>query len=90
MDTIGARAVQSLGIDIANLTTRLAVTQALLEDIQELTNVLDQTKWKMTPITEVEGEGEEAVERQVGYEVTIPGDEFDRLTTVLAFIKSLQ
>ena len=33
LDPIGAKAIQSLGIDVANLTSRLAVNTAVIDEI---------------------------------------------------------
>ena len=84
MDSIGARAVQSVSIDVANLTARLAVSNAYIDDVVEQVAALDQSQWRMTRLTDPENG------QDTGYEVVIPGLEFDKLTTVLALIQSLQ
>lgn len=45
MDNIGAAAIRSLGVDIANLSARLAVQTAILEDILTQANEIEPKDW---------------------------------------------
>ena len=84
LDPIGAKAIQSLGIDIANLTSRLAVNTAILDEI-------------VAQAIEIDGslllKGHEMVSEtghQTGYTVTLDGQTAEKLSALLAFITALQ
>ena len=73
-----------MGVDIANLTSRLAVQIAILEEIIEMSSTIDQNTWVHSQLTDEDGEatGE--------YATTVPGSEIDKLQALLAFVGSLQ
>jgi len=84
IDPIGASAIKSLGIDVANLTSRLAIQTALLDEILGRVMEIDQGAWVHNQLTDENGEtsGE--------YATTMPGTETDKVQALLAFIASLQ
>jgi hypothetical protein len=84
MDSISTRSIKSLGIDVANLTSRLAVNTSVIEEIIELASTIDQNSWVHQQLTDEGGEpsGE--------YATTLPGAETDKVQALLAFIGSLQ
>ena len=83
LDPVGASAVRSLSTDVANLTSRLAVTYALIEQLTALYDDLDPSTWDHEPITDGDGS-------QTGYTTTLPGEESDKLRMLLAFIDSMK
>jgi hypothetical protein len=84
LDPIGAKAIQSLGIDVANLTSRLAVNTAIVDEI-------------ITQAAEIDSslllQGREMVNETghpTGYTVTLDGQTAEKLSALLAFIAALQ
>ena len=84
LEPIGAKAIQALGIDVANLTSRLAVNTAIIEEIVGIASHLDQNLWVHQQLKDEDGEASGE------YATTIPGSEVDKLQALLAFIGSLQ
>lgn len=85
LDNIGARAIQSLGIDVANLTTRLSVNTATLDEIITMANEIDPQVWDaQTPLSDESG-------HPTGdYTVALHSVEALKIQSLLAFIGSLQ
>lgn len=83
LDPIGANAVRSLSVDVANLSARLAVQMATLEHLMALTEEIDPSTWEVTPVTD----GDDA---PIGFTATIPGEEIERLQALLGVIRSVQ
>ena len=82
LDSIGSSAIRSLGIDVANLTSRLAVNTAIVEDLIRQALEIDQNTWQHEQI--MEGE------MPIGFTTTIPGEETEKLQALLSSITSLQ
>ena len=84
IDPIGARAIQSIGIDVANLTSRLAVNTAIIDEIITQASEID-------PDLLLQGqEMTNETGHPSGYAVTLDGHTAEKLSALLAFIKSVQ
>ena len=84
LEPIGAKAIQSLGIDVANLTSRLAVNTAIVEEILTQASEID-------PSLLLQGqEMTNETGHPTGYTVTLDGHTADKLSALLAFIATLQ
>jgi hypothetical protein len=81
IDPVGVRAVNSLSIDIANLTSRLAITSAMIEQLIELADTIDQSLWSVQQVADHD------VDAHV---LTIPGTEADKLQQLLALLQSMK
>lgn len=84
LDRIGTTAVRNLGIDIANLTSRVAVQGALIEDLINQVNNVDLAAWVHTPLTDDSGEV------QTGVIITVPVEEYEKIMGILSTIGSVQ
>lgn len=80
-EPVGLRAVQSLSIDIANLTSRLAVLGGMVGELAERAAHIDQSLWNRQP---VEDNGPSPVEL-----VTMPGTEADKIEQLLNLIRGM-
>ena len=79
-DAIGAAAVRSLSVDIANLSAKVAVQQAILEDLLQQATYIDPSDWFKQ---------ESAKPGELpGY--LIPEAHYEPLRTLLGSLKSLQ
>lgn len=83
IDPIGIAAVRSLTVDIANLTGRLAVQSATIDMLISLAEQVDTSTWDQQPVL-----GENEV--QVGFITTLPGQEVEKLSALLAEINALK
>ena len=84
IDPIGAKAIQSLGIDVANLTSRLAVNTAIVDEIITQAGQID-------PSLLLQGqEMTNETGHPTGYAVTLDGQTAEKLSALLAFIMALQ
>lgn len=85
LDPIGAKAIQSLGIDVANLTSRLAVNTAVIDEIVGQASDIDPEAWqKQNPVNDNTGHP------VGGYTVTLDGRDAEKVLALLAFIAALQ
>jgi hypothetical protein len=84
LDRIGTIAVRTLGTDIANLTARLAVQGAVLEELINQATTFDLTAWTHTPLTDESGE------LQTGVIITVPVEEYEKVVGILSTIGRLQ
>jgi|KBSMisStandDraft_5_1062788.scaffolds.fasta_scaffold1183624_1 hypothetical protein len=84
IDPIGARAIQSIGIDVANLTSRLAVNTSILEEIITQASEIDTSVFVQGPETTNE------TGHPTGYTVTMDAHTAEKVSALLAFIRSLQ
>ena len=82
LDSIGATAVRTLGIDIANLTAKLAVQTAILEEIMQAAHVIDTSVWQ-----QIESDPDAAPTPPM---VALPEEEAAKVQTLLALIQSVQ
>lgn len=80
IDSIGQTAIRSLGVDIANLSSRLAVTQAVMEELCMLAASLDMAAWKHDPISTEDGTEPNA------YMTTLPGTETEKVQAILSIL----
>jgi hypothetical protein len=80
IDRIGQTAIRSLGVDVANLTSRLALTQAIMEELCEIAAALDMPSWKHEPIPNDDGSQSNA------YMTTIPGTEMEKVQAILSIL----
>jgi hypothetical protein len=78
LDPIATAAVRGLSVDVGNLTARLAVISAVIEDLVKRMNSLDPSTWKMEP----DGERD--------YNATLPGAEMNKLQGILQVLRSLE
>ena len=51
LDSVGSSAIRSMGVDIANLTSRLAVQIAIIEEIIDMASTIDQNTWVHNQLT---------------------------------------
>lgn len=89
LDNIGQTAVRTLGIDIANLSSRLAVSQAILDEIMRVASSFELTRWKHEPI-QGDTPGLSPVQGRASYITTLPGEEAEKLEELLRIIRELQ
>jgi len=75
------RAIRSLGVDIANITTKCAVFQAAIEELHELTPVIDMRSWE----TQMMGEGEGST-----MVIVVPLDQREVVEQILNIIDGLR
>ena len=80
VDPIGQIAIRSLGVDVANLSTRLAVTQAVMEQLCEIAAAIDMETWKVDTIPNDDGSESNA------YMVTMPGTETEKVQAILSIL----
>ena len=81
MEPVGLRAVQSLSVDIANLTGRLAIINAMVEELIEMSDDIDQALWSHQQVADPD------VNASV---VSIPGTEADKVARMLALLQSMK
>jgi len=84
LDRIGTTAVRTLGVDIANLTSRLAVQAAVLEELINLAEAVDLAAWTHTPVTSDDDS------TQVGAIITVPVEEYEKVISILSTIGALK
>ena len=84
LDSIGQSAVRSLGVDVANLTSRLAVSQAVLNEIIAIGNSFDMSQWQHNPVPSDNGAPSGA------YITTLPGTEADKLQRLMLMLQEIQ
>jgi len=82
LDSIGATAVRTLGIDIANLTAKIAVQTAILEEIMQTAAPIDTSVWQ-----QIEPDPDAAPTPPM---IGLPADQADRVQALLALIQSVQ
>jgi hypothetical protein len=75
-------ALRRLSIDVANLTTQLAITQSSVEVVQQTAQTLMPDTWSKQMLSE---DGEE---RQV-MQITITGEQAENLMRLLSTIEAL-
>lgn len=80
INDIGASAVRSLSVDVANLSARLAVQTAILENLMQLATEIDSSSWKA--IESSNGDDEDLV--------GIPMDQGNQLQALLSALSSVQ
>jgi hypothetical protein len=80
IDSIGQTAIRSLGVDVAILSSRLALTQAIMEELCGIASTLDMTAWKHEPIPNDDGSESHA------YMTTIPGTEMEKMQALLSIL----
>ena len=80
-EPVGLKAVQSLSVDVANLTSRLAILTAMVEQLIEVADGLDQSLWSVQQVADQD------VDAHV---VTIPGTEVDKLQQLLALLNGMK
>jgi hypothetical protein len=83
LDRIGTTAVRTLGVDIANLTTRLAVQAAVIEELINMQAAADLSTWVHVPVTDDE-------DKQIDTLITLPSAEYEKVIGILSLIGSLQ
>jgi len=85
MDQVGATAVRSLGIDIGNLTARLAIQNAVFEDLIQKASMITPMAWERQTVEE----GNEAIAE--GSEiVSVTGDEAEKVLTLIGTVLALR
>lgn len=77
LNDIGASAIRSLSVDIANLSARLAVQTATLEKMVELAGGIDPTTWR-----EADADGESVL--------AIPPSHGESVRALLSVIAGVQ
>lgn len=80
IDSIGQTAIRSLGVDVANLSSRLAVTQAIMEELCGIAASLDMPAWDHKPIPNDDGSQSNA------YMTIIPGQEMEKVQALLSIL----
>jgi hypothetical protein len=83
IDPIGVNAVRSLGVDIANLSARLAVQSATIDFLIQVAEQIDVTAWDHQPVKD----GDDV---EVGFVTTLPGTEVEKVTMLLREIQGLK
>jgi hypothetical protein len=80
IDRIGQTAIRSLGVDVANLSSRLALTQAIMEELCGIAASLDMPAWDHKPIPNDDGSQSNA------YMTMIPGTEMEKVQAILSIL----
>lgn len=92
MDSIGRYAVRRLSVDVANLTTELAVRVAGIELLTEMVAQLTPESWEHQPLKDEDGHIVVPLELRPPeecYEVAIPGGQAEVLIRILSLIREL-
>ena len=77
-EPVGLRAVQSLSIDIANLTSRLAVLGAMVNQLAEQASQIDLSLWSHQGVADDGGTPVEVV--------SMPGTEAEKVQQLINLI----
>ena len=72
--------MRRLGVDVANLTTQLALAQSCIEVVQQTAAVLEPDSWSKEMVND-DGDPEMSI--------TITGEQADNLMRLLAAIQAL-
>lgn len=81
-DAIGAAAVRSLGIDVANLSVKVAVQQAILEDLLQQASYIDPASWGKQDVAGLEG--------PAIFTTLLTEEQAEQVRALLTSLKSLQ
>ena len=90
LDPIGQAAIQSLAVDVANLTSRLAVAQATINQIITLGNDLHLGLWNTKRIEVPNRTTDESIEAQYAIVAEVPQEEIDKFQRLLSVLRELQ
>ena len=91
LDPIGSRAIQSLSVDVSNLTARLAIMTGMIEEMASIVAAMDPSTWTHTPIPAEEGDTSENQQHLLArdYITTLPGSEMNKIQSLLQLIRSM-
>jgi hypothetical protein len=87
---VGQAAIQSLAVDIANLTTRLAIAQATMNQVLTYGNQFDLDRWQTKRVEIPVRSTDESVVPEYQIVAEVPLAEVEHFQVLLQFLKSLQ
>ena len=85
MDRVGVSAVRALGVDVANLTSRLAVQMAVIENLVDMASQITPQAWESQKLDEGNDDLPEGTTL-----VTITEDEAQRVIALVGEILALR